>query len=142
MPKICLKIARFSGILHETWQACDQDEMRKLCKGSVIDASCHVWFHLAKQFQQKTFLKHQPIRNKNYPWRPYLLSDQDEMRKLCIGPPIDASFHVWFHLAMWFQRRRFLEYQPIRNKNCPWRPQLQSDQDEIRKLCKGSPIDV
>jgi hypothetical protein len=33
----------------------------------------------------------QPIRNKNYPWRPCLLSNWDEMRKSYRGPSIDAS---------------------------------------------------
>ena len=49
---------------------------------------------------------YQPIRNKNYPLRPCLLPDQDEMRKLFKGPYIDASYQVWLHLAQWFQRRR------------------------------------
>ena len=78
----------------------------KLCKGPPIDASCRVWFHLATRFQRRRFLKIRPIRNKNCPWRPYLLSDRDEMRKLYKGPYIDASCQVWFHLAEWFQRRR------------------------------------
>ena len=52
------------------------------------------------------FLKIQPIRIKNYPWRPCLLSDRDEMNKLYKGPYIDASCQVWFHLAQQFQRRR------------------------------------
>ena len=95
--------------------------MRKLCKGPPLDASCKVWVHLAMWFQRRRFLKYQPIRNKNCPWRPYLYSDQDEMRKLCKRLPLDASSKVWVYLAMWFQRRRFFKYQPIRNKNCPWR---------------------
>ena len=93
-------------------------------------------------FQKRRFLKYQPIRNKNCPWRPCLLSDRDEMRKLCKGHLIDASCKVWFHLAMRFQGRRFLKYQPIRNKNCPWRPCLLSNWDEMTKLCKGPTIDA
>ena len=116
--------------------------MRKLCKGPPIDASCIVWFHLATRFQRRRFLKFQPIRNENCPWRPYFSSDRNEMRKLCKGPSIDASCIVWFHLAKWFQRRRFLKIRPIRNKNCPWRPYLLSDRDEMRKLYKGPYIDA
>ena len=127
------------------WQPCflsDRDEMNKLHKGPNIDASCKVWFHLVKRFQRRRFLKIQPIRIKNYPWRPCFLSDRDEMTKLYKGPPIDASCKVWFHLAKRFQRRWFFKTQPIRIKNCPWRPFFLSDQDEMNNLYKGPPIDA
>ena len=65
-----------------------------------------VWFHLAKRFQRRRFLKIQPIRIKNCPWRPCLSSDRDKMNKFYKGPYIDASCQVWFHLAQQFQRRR------------------------------------
>ena len=120
----------------------DRDEMNKLYKGPPIDASCKVWFHLAKRFQRRRFLKTQPIRIKNCLWRPCFLSDRDEMNKLYKGPPIDASCKVWFHLAKRFQRRRFLKTQPIRIKNCLWRPCFLSDRDEMNKLYKGPPIDA
>ena len=126
------------------WRPCflsDRDEMNKLYKGPPIDASCKVWFHLAKRFQRRRFLKTQPIRIKNCPWRPCFLSDRDEMNKLYKGPPIDASCNVWFHLAKRFQRRRFLKTQPIRIKNSPWRPCFFSDRDEMNTLYKGPPID-
>ena len=45
----------------------DRDEMNKLYKGPPIDDSCKVWFHLAKQFQRRRFLKIQPIRIKKLP---------------------------------------------------------------------------
>jgi hypothetical protein len=35
--------------------------------------------------------------------------DRDEMSNLYRGPSIDASYQVSVHLALWFQRRRFLE---------------------------------
>ena len=38
--------------------------------------------------------QNQPIRNKNCLWRPYLLTDQDEMSNLYRGPSIDDS--SWF----------------------------------------------
>jgi hypothetical protein len=44
--------------------------------------------------------------------------DLDGMSNLYRGPSIDASYQVSVHLAMWFQRRSFLEI----------------DQSETRKL--------
>jgi hypothetical protein len=38
------------------------------------------------------------------PWRPYLLAEWDEMKKLYRGPYIDAFCQVWFHLVQLFQR--------------------------------------
>ena len=111
------------------WRPClssDRGKMNKIYKGPPIDASCQVWFHLGKWFQRRRFLKTRPIRIKNCPWRPCLPSDRGKMNKIHKGPPIDASCQVWFHLAKRFQRRRFLKIQPIRIKNCPWRPCLSS----------------
>jgi hypothetical protein len=39
----------------------------------------------------------------------FLLTDRDEISNLYRGPSIDASYQVSVHLAMQFQRRRFLE---------------------------------
>ena len=52
----------------------------------------------------------QPIRNKNYPWRTCLLTDQNQMRQLYIGPLIDASCQISVYLAKRFQRRRFFYF--------------------------------
>ena len=41
----------------------------------------------------------------------------------------------------WFQRSRFFRNQPIRNKNCLWRPCLLTDRDEISNLHRGHSID-
>ena len=95
----------------------DWDEMKKIYKGPPIDASCIVWFHLAKWFQRRRLLKIQSIKINNCPWQPCYFSDRDEMNKLYKGPPIDASCIVWFHLDKWFKRRRYLKAQPIRIKN-------------------------
>ena len=65
--------------------------------------------------------KNRPIRNKNRLWWPCLLMDWDRMSNLYRGPSIDASYQVSVHLAMWFQRRRFLEI----------------DQSETRIACSG-----
>ena len=53
--------------------------------------------------------RNRPIRNKNCLWRPCLLMDRNEMSTHYRGPPIDASYQVSDHLAMWFQRRRIFK---------------------------------
>ena len=40
-----------------------------------------------------------------------------------------------------FRENNFFRNQPIRNKNCLWRPCLLIDQDKMSKLYKGSSID-
>ena len=79
--------------------------------------------------EEKIFLN-RPIRNKNCLWWPCLLTDRNEMSNHYRGPSKDASYQVSVHLAKWFQRRRFFRNQPIRNKNCLWRPCLVTDQDK------------
>jgi hypothetical protein len=107
--------------------------MSNLYRGPSKDASYQVSIHLAK-LQRRRFFRNQPIRNKNCLWWPCLLMDRDEMSNLYRGPAIDASFQVSFHLAMWFQRRRFFRNQPIRNKNCLWWPCLLTDRDDRSNL--------
>ena len=85
--------------------------------------------------------KNQPIRNKNCLWLPCLLMDRDKMCKPYRGPSIDASYQVTVHLAKWFQRRLFRN-QPIRNKNCLWRPCLLTNRNEMSKLYRGHSIDA
>ena len=87
----------------------NRDEMSNLYRGPSKDAPYQVSIHLAKRFQRRRFFRNQPIRNKNGLWRPCLLTDRDEMSILCRGPAIDASYQVSVHLAMRFQRRRFLK---------------------------------
>ena len=52
----------------------------------------------------------------NHLWRPCLLMDRDRMSNLYREPSIDASYHASVHLAMWFQRRRFLEIDQSETK--------------------------
>jgi hypothetical protein len=52
------------------------------------------------------------------------------------------SYQVSIHLAKRFQRRRFFRNQPIRNKNCLWRPYLLMDRDEISILYRWHAIDA
>jgi hypothetical protein len=63
-------------------------------------------FNWPSGFRGEDFLN-RPIRNKSCLWRPYLLTDRDEMSNLYRGPPIDASYQVSVHLAKRFQRRIF-----------------------------------
>ena len=86
-------------------------------------------------------LKNQPFRNKNCLLWPCLLMDWDEMSNLYRGPSIDASYQISVHLVKWFQRRRFLRNQPIRNKNGLWQPCLLKDRDEISNLYRGTSMD-
>ena len=57
-------------------------------------------------------------------------------------PSIDASYQVSVHLAKRFQRRRFFRNQPIRNKNCLWRPCLLMDRDEMSNVYREPSIDA
>ena len=54
----------------------------------------------------------------------------------------DASYQVSVHLAKRLQRRWFFRNQPIRNKNCLWRPCLLTDRDEMSNLYRGHDIDA
>jgi hypothetical protein len=115
--------------------------MSNLYREPSIDASYQVSVHLAKRFQRR-FCRNQLIRNKNCRWRPCLLTDQDEMSNRNRGLSIDASYQVSVHLAKQFQRRRFVRNQPIRKKNCRWRPCLLTDQDEMSNHNRGLSIDA
>jgi hypothetical protein len=64
------------------------------------------------------------------------------MSKLYRGPFKDASYQVLINFAKLFQRRRFFRNQPIRNKNCLWRPCLITDRDEMSILYRGHAIDA
>ena len=71
-------------------------------------------------FREEEFLKSANQKQES-PFAPCLSTDRDEMSNLYRGPSIDASYQVSVHLAMWFQRRRFLEI----------------DQSETRITCGG-----
>jgi hypothetical protein len=83
----------------------EEEEMSNLYREPSKDASYQVSVHLAMRFQRR-FVRNQPIRNKNYLWRPCLLTDRDEMSNLYRGPSIDAFYQVSVHLAKRFQRSR------------------------------------
>jgi hypothetical protein len=54
----------------------------------------------------------------------------------------ETGNQVSVHLAKQLQRRRLFRNQPIRNKNCLWRPCLLSDRDEMSNLYRGHAIDA
>ena len=127
------------------WWPClltDQNGMSNSHREPSIDVSYQVSVHLAKQFQRTRFLEIDQLENKNCLWQPYLLMDWDEKSILYRGPPIDASYQVSVHLGKRFQRRRFFTNQPIRNKNCMWRPCLLTDWDEMSNRNRGLSIDA
>ena len=64
------------------------------------------------------------------------------MSKRYRGPSKDASYQVSVHLAEQLQKRRFFRNQPIRNKNCLWRPCLLMDREETSSLYRGPSIDA
>ena len=74
-------------------------------------------------------------------WQPCLITDRDKMSNLHRGHSIDASYQVSLHLAKRFQRRRIYRNQPIRNKNCLWRPLL-TDREEMCNIYRGPLIDA
>ena len=64
------------------------------------------------------------------------------MSNLDRGSFTDASYQILIHLAKRLQRRRFFRNQPIRNKNCLWRPCLLTDRYEISTIYRGPAIDA
>jgi len=114
--------------------------MSNLIKRLSIDAFYQVSIHLHKRFQRRRFLRNRPIRNKNFLWRPCLLTNRDEIKRLHRGPYIHASYQVSVHLPLQFQRRIFLRNRPIRNKSCLCRPCLLTDREEINNLYRGTYI--
>jgi hypothetical protein len=93
-------------------------------------------------FRGEDCFRNQPIRNKNCLWLPCLLTDRDKKSNVYRESSIDASYQDSVHLAMWFQRRRYFRNQPIRNKNCLWRPCLLTDLDEMSNLYRGPSKDA
>ena len=93
--------------------------------------------------EKNIFFWNRPIRNKNCLWWPCLLTDRNLMSNLYRGPSKDASYQVSVHLVKRFQRRRFFfRNQPIRKKNCLWRPCLITDHNEMSNLYRGRSIDT
>ena len=73
---------------------------------------------------------------------PVSLTFRSALRKLNAEPSIVVYHQVLGYLTKQFQRRRLLEIDPIRNKNCLWHPCLFTGRDEISNLCWGPSIDA
>jgi hypothetical protein len=58
------------------------------------------------------------------------------------GPSKDSSYQVLIHLARRFQRWRLFRNQPIKNKNCLWRPCLLTDGDEMCNRYREPSVDA
>ena len=71
-----------------------------------------------------------------------MITDHNEMNNPYRGPSVNTSYQVSVHLVKWFHRRRFLRNQPIRKKNCLWRPCLITDRNEMSNLYRGPSIDT
>jgi hypothetical protein len=113
----------------------DQNEMSNLYREPSIDASYQVSYHLAKRFQRKSCFRNWPIRNKNWLWRPCLLTDQNGM----------SNSHRCFLLRFGsfgkvVSEEKIFRNRPIRNKNCLWWPYLLMDRDKMSNLYRGSHI--
>jgi hypothetical protein len=64
------------------------------------------------------------------------------MEKGYRGPSKDTSYQMLVHLAKQLQKRTFSRNQPIRNRNCLWRPCLITDRDEMSNRYRGPAIDA
>ena len=108
--------------------------MCNLYREPSIDASYQVLVHLAKRCQRRRFFRNRPIRNKNWLWRPCLLTYQDQMSNHNRGPSIDASYQVLFIWPSGFRGEDFFRNRPIRNNNCLWRPCQLTDRKKMSNL--------
>ena len=52
------------------------------------------------------------------------------------------NIKFWFIWPCGFRGEDFFRNQPIRNKNCLWRPCLLTDRDEMSKFYRGPSIDA
>ena len=115
--------------------------MSNLYRGLSIDASYQVSVHLSKRFQRGRF---------------FLEIDQSETRIACGGHVCKRIRTKWvvliedlprmlptkFQLIWQSCFRGFFTNQPIRNKNCLWRPCLLTDRDEMSNLYREPSIDA
>ena len=104
--------------------------MSNLYRGSSIDASYQVSYHLAKRFQRKSCFRNRTIRNNESK-----RNEQFPQRTIhrCFLPRFSS-----FGKAV--SEDKIFRNRPIRNKNCLWQPYLLIDQDEMSKRYRGRPI--
>ena len=94
------------------WWPClltDWDKVSNLNKRTFHRCFLPSFGSFGHAVSKEEIFRNRPIRNKNRLWWPCLLMDRDGMSNLYRGPSIDVSYQVSDHLAMWFQRNRFLE---------------------------------
>ena len=120
----------------------DRDEMNSLYRGLAIDASYQASVHLANRFQRRRLKQiGQSERIIAYcghvcywigtKWA-ILIEDMPRM------VPTKCRF-IW---QSSFRGEYFFRNQPIRNKNCLWRPCLLTDRHEMSNLYRGPAIDA
>jgi hypothetical protein len=79
-----------------------------------------------------------PIRNKNCPWRPYLLAESDEMKKFYRGSYIDSFYQAWFHFAQLFQSSRLKSGRGQGGGHTNWAALIIEDLNTIFSRSKGT----
>ena len=100
------------------WRPCllaDRDEMSNINRGHSIDASYQVLVHLANQFQRRRFLEMDQLETR-IAYGGRLLTHRNEMSNIHRRPSINASYPTLVRLALWFQKRRFLEIDQLETR--------------------------
>jgi hypothetical protein len=99
------------------------------------------WFIWTSGFRVEDFQK-SAYQKQELPVVAMFVNGSGRNENIYRGTSIDASYQISVHLGKRFQRRRFFRNQPIRNKNCLWRPFLLMDRDEMSNFNRGLPIDA
>ena len=116
------------------WQPClltDRDEMSNLYRGPTIDASYQVAVHLAKQFQRRRFFQKSNNQRKELPVAAMFV-DVSEQNEQSLQRTFQGCFLLNFSsFGKAVSEEIFIRKQPIRNKNCLWRPCLLMYRNEM-----------
>ena len=99
------------------------------------------WFIWTSGFRGED-LKKSAYQKQELPVVAMFVNGSGRNENIYRGTSIDASYQISVHLGKRFQRRRFFRNQPIRNKNCLWRPFLLIDRDEMSNCNRGLSIDA
>ena len=125
----CVRVEDFQKLTNRKknflWRSClltDWDKMSNIYKRTFHRCFQPSFGSVGLAVSSEKIFRNRPIRKKNRLWWPCLLMDWNIMSNIYRGPSIDASYQVSVHLAMLFQRRRFLEI----------------DQSETRIACGGN----
>jgi hypothetical protein len=65
------------------------NQMKKLYRGSYIDASCQVWLHLAMQFQRRRFFLTLANQKQELPLAAIFVGGMGRNEEIYRGPYID-----------------------------------------------------